>query len=314
MKVDYIEQGDCLELMRAIPDGSVDMVLCDLPYGTVKGLELDGWANNTTIWDERLDTKSLFAEYERILRAKGVALLFSQEPYTSYLRTFKSENFTFCYPMIWKKDHFANCLSCKKAPVSYFEDIDVFIKNYDKQCLHPLRHYFRQILDYIGMNSSRINATLGHRKAEHCLYVNSSQFDLCTNETYQELIEKFSIDKMKNFKTFEELKDIDIAFKQSLKRTFNLPDNAKYVSNVLDFKKDYQHLHPTQKPIELLEYLIKVYSNDGDTILDNCMGSGSTCVAAVNTKRHYIGFEKEQNYFDIAKQRIKEAQENAQQQ
>jgi DNA modification methylase len=100
---DYIKQGDCLELMKDIPDGSIDMILCDLPYGTIKGTKLDGWVNQTTEWDEIIDTEQLFAEYERILRMNGVAVLFSQEPYTSHLRTFKSENFNFCYPMIWKK-------------------------------------------------------------------------------------------------------------------------------------------------------------------------------------------------------------------
>ena len=312
MKVDYLEHGDCLELMKDIPDGSVDLILCDLPYGTVKGLKLDGWANNETKWDERLDTKTLFAEYERILRINGVAILFSQEPYTSHLRTFKSENFTFCYPMIWKKDHFANSLSCKKAPVSYFEDLNVFVKRYDKQCLHPLRYYSEMIIDYIGISCKDVNKKLGHRKAEHFLYVDSTQYSLCTKETYKELIDKFGIDKMEGFKTFEELKEIDRKFKRKFKRTFNLPDEAKYVSNVLEFKKDYQHLHPTQKPVALLEYLIKVYTNEGDIVLDNCMGSGSTCVAAIKTNRHYIGYEKEQKYFDIAKQRIEDTQKKMQ--
>lgn len=296
--------GDCLELMKDIPDGSIDMILCDLPYGTIKGAELDGWKNQTTEWDEIIDTEKLFVEYERVLRMNGVAVLFSQEPYTSHLRTFEIGNFNFLYPMIWKKDHFANALLSKKAPVSYFEDLNVFSKKYDKQNLHPLRNYFCNILQFIGVSSCKhVNNILGHRRAEHCFYIDSSQFGLCTKKTYQELIEQLHIDKMEGFKTFEELKQIDMKYQ----RTFNLPSDSKFIGNVLEFKKDYQGLHPTQKPVALLEYLIKTYTNEGDIVLDNCMGSGSTGVACVNTKRNFIGIELNEHYFGVAKVRIAEA-------
>ena len=300
--------GDCLECMKEIPDGSVDMVLCDLPYGIIKGANLDGWTNQTTEWDEVINTEKLFVEYERILRSNGVAILFSQEPYTMHLRTFKSENFYFLYPMIWKKDHFANALSSKKAPVSYFEDLNVFAKKYDKQNLHPLRNYFLDVMKYIGASTCKdVNSMLGHRRAEHCFYIDSSQFGLCTKKTYEELIEKFHIDKMEGFKPFGELQDIDGAFKRTFKRTFNLPEGKKYLPNVLEFKKDYQRFHPTQKPVALLECLIKTYTNEGDTVLDNCMGSGSTGVACMNTNRNFIGIELDEKYFKVADERIKEA-------
>ena len=183
MELNKIYNEDCLEGMKRIPDGSVDMILCDLPYGTMKGANLDGWVNQTTEWDEIIDTEKLFFEYERVLRMNGVAILFSQEPYTSHLRTFKSENLNFLYPMIWKKDHFANALIAKKAPVSYFEDINVFSKKYDKQNLHPLREYFKQILEFVGVKSSGdINSILGHARADHCFRIKSSQFGLCTKK------------------------------------------------------------------------------------------------------------------------------------
>lgn len=302
MKYDYIKNGDCLELMKEIPDGSVDMILCDLPYGTILNINLGGMR---TDWDIRIDTKLLFKEYERILRVNGIAVLFSQEPYTSELRTFKQENFIFLYPLIWEKDNFANPLSCNKAPVSYFEDINIFTKKYDKQVLHPLRKYFKDVLSYIGFNSSKqINDTLGHQKADHVFRLNSSQFELCTQNVYQELIEKFKIDKMENFKTYDELFKINKDFKFEYRKIFNLQKNENYMSNVLKFKKDYIGLHPTQKPVALLEYLIRTYTNENDVVLDNCMGSGSTCVAAKNTNRHFIGFELDKNYFYIAQQRI----------
>ena len=308
LELDVIYNQDCIEGMKRIPDGSVDMILCDLPYGTMKGAKLDGWVNQTTEWDEVIDTDKLFFEYERVLRMNGVAILFSQEPYTSHLRTFKSENLIFLYPMIWKKDHFANALIAKKAPVSYFEDINVFSKKYDKQNLHPLRVYFKQILEFVGVGASRdINSILGHRRAEHCFYIESSQFGLCTKETYQELIFKFEINKMDGFKDFSELENIDRTFKRTFKRTFNLQCGKKYSPNVLEFKKDYEGLHPTQKPVALFEYLIKTYTNEGETVLDNCMGSGTTAIACINTNRNYIGFEMDKHYCEIANERIQKA-------
>ena len=294
-------KGDCLEVMKDIPDGSIDLILCDLPYGTMKGASLDGWENQTTYWDNMIDTERLFCEYERILRMNGVVILFSQEPYTSHLRTFKSENMKFCYPLIWKKDHFANALLAKKAPVSYFEDLNVFSKKYDKQGLHPLREYFSRVIQYIGKTKKEIVEMIG-QKADHCFRLNSSQYSLCTKKTYQELVDKFNIDKMNGFKPFEELEKID----KNFKRTFNLQNGKKYMSNVLEYKKDYQGLHPTQKPVALLEYLIKTYTNEDETVLDNCMGSGSTGVACKHTNRNFIGIELDDNYFEIAKKRIEE--------
>lgn len=308
MNVDYLQQGDCLELMKQIPDGSVDMILCDLPYGTIKGMEIKGWGESTTAWDDRLDTQALFVEYERILRRNGVAVLFSQEPYTSSLRSHKATNIEFAYPLVCKKDHFANALSAKKAPVSYFEDLSVFFKAHDRQLLNPLRQYFAKVMEFMGVSSCNdVNKALGHRRAEHVFYIDTMQFSLCTEKTYQELIDRFGIDRMEGFKGFAECEEIERTFK----RTFNLPDGQKFMGNVLEFRKDYQGLHPTQKPVALLEHLIKTYTNEGEVVLDNCMGSGSTCVAAVNTGRHYIGFELDEKYFQIACDRVEAAKKEA---
>lgn len=293
--------GDCLEVMKELPAGSVDMVLCDLPYGTVNGAGLDGWNNTTTAWDVRINTEKLFCEYERLLRRNGVAVLFSQEPYTAELRSHKATNIEFAYPLVWKKDHFANALNAKKAPVSYFEDISVFFKVHDRQLLNPLRKYFAEVMAFIGVSSCKdVNKELGHRRAEHAFYIDTMQFSLCTEKTYQELIDRFHIDRMEGFKTFAECEEIERTFK----RTFNLPDGRKFIGNVLEFRKDYQGLHPTQKPVALLEHLVKTYTNPGDLVLDNCMGSGSTGVACVNTGRRFIGIEKDEHYFSIAKERI----------
>jgi len=298
--------GDCLIESDNIESGSVDLILTDLPYGTMNGAGLDGWENNKTGWDFAIEPKKVYEIANRILRKNGKMVLFSQEPYTGQLTTQAIPNVPFNYRMIWAKDHFANSLIAKKAPVSYFEDILVFSKTHDHEALHPLRAYFKMVIDYIGLNLKQINNKLGHRRAEHTFYVDSTQYGLCTENTYKELIQVFSIDKMQGFKTYAELKPIDDQFKKDLPSTFNLWEGNKYKSNILKYKKDYDGLHPTQKPVLLLEDLVKTFSNENDLVVDLTMGSGSTGIACLNTKRNFIGIEKDDKYFEIAKKRIEE--------
>ncbi len=298
--------GDCLIESDKIETGSVDLILTDLPYGNMNGAGLDGWENNKTGWDFAIEPKKVYEIANRILRKNGKMVLFSQEPYTSKMINEAIANIPLNYRMIWKKDHFANALIAKKAPVSYYEDILVFSKTHDHEALHPLRAYFKIVMDYIGLNLKQINNRLGHRRAEHTFYVDSTQYGLCTEKTYNELIQVFSIDKMQGFKTYAELKPIDDQFKKDLPSTFNLWEGNKYKSNILKYKKDYNGYHPTQKPILLLEDLIKTFSNENDLVVDLTMGSGSTGVACINTNRNFIGIEKDDKYFEIAKKRIEE--------
>jgi len=209
--------------------------------------------------------------------------------------------------MIWEKDIYGNALFAKKAPLIFFEDILVFSKKHDTNGIHPLRVYFKSVMEYIGLNIKQINLTLGHRKAEHTFYVNSTQYGLCTEKTYEELVNVFNIEKMSFFKTYKQLKEIDDETKnEHFPSTFNLWEGNKYKSNILKYKKDYTGYHPTQKPILLLEDLIKTFSNEGDTVVDLTIGSGSTAIAAINTKRNFIGFELDETYFNIANKRIAE--------
>ena len=295
-------RGDCLELMKSIPDGSIDMVLTDPPYGTVKGAALDGWKSQTTEWDNVLDFEVMWSEINRILRKNGKCILFSQEPFTSDLIKSAIPNVPFSYRCVWIKDHFANSLIAKKAPVSYFEDICVFSKLHDTDELHPLRGYAKEIYDFIGLNKKQIIEKVGQR-ADHFFRIDSTQFSLCTEKTYNELISVFGIDKMIGFKSFNELEKINSVFNS----VFNLECGAKFKSNVFKYKKDYSGYHPTQKPVALLEDLIRIYSNEGNTVLDFTMGSGSTGVACVNINRAFIGIEMDDNYFEIAKKRIQES-------
>ena len=291
--------GDCLELMKTIPDGSVDVILTDPPYGTVKGAALDGWKSQTTEWDNVLDFEVMWSEINRILRKNGKCILFSQEPFTSDLIKSAIPNVPFSYRCVWIKDHFANSLIAKKAPVSYFEDICVFSKLHDTDELHPLRGYAKEIYDFIGLNKKQIIEKVGQR-ADHFFRIDSTQFSLCTEKTYNELISVFGIDRMKGFKPFMELEKINSVFNS----VFNLNQGVKFKSNVFQYKKDYSGYHPTQKPVALLEDLIKTYSNSGDMVLDFTMGSGSTGVACKNTNRSFIGIELDDKYFSIAKERI----------
>jgi len=296
--------GDCLEVMAGLPDGSVDAVICDPPYGTVKGAGLDGWDEGKTDWDDALDPAAVFAHCNRVLRMNGALVLFSQEPYTSRLITDAHGNLPFSYRMTWLKDHFANALVSKKAPVSYTEDVLVFFKKYDTLAQHPLRDYAMRVLAHCGGSLKAVNTALGHRRAEHFLYIESTQFGLCTEKTYRELCALYGIQGQEWFKPYAELEEINRRFS----RRFNLPEGQKYKSNVLQYRKDYTGHHPTQKPVALMEDLVKTYTNHGETVLDFTMGSGTTGVACVNTNRNFIGIEIDQGYFDIACKRIEDAQ------
>lgn len=296
-------KGDCLERMKEIPSGSVDAIICDPPYGTVKGIADGGVSHGMkgkTAWDSCIEYDDMLSECNRILRPNGALVLFSQDPYTGKLMTETHGNLPFSYRLTWLKDHFANALIAKKAPVNYTEDICVFFKKYDTLNQHPLREYSRGLMTNAGTNLKKINSDLGHRGFEHFAYTDSTQFGLCTEKTYNEFIEFYGV---KNYTPYSELVEIDRRFA----RCFNLPDGKKYKPNILEYKKDYTGLHPTQKPVLLLEDLIKTYTNEGNTVLDFTMGSGTTGVACVNTNRKFIGIEMDDNYYGIAVQRIMEA-------
>lgn len=300
--------GDCLAEHERIASGSVDLILTDLPYGTMLGAQLDGWGGDKTAWDIAIDPEDVHVIANRILRRNGKLVLFSQEPYTSRLITQAISNIPFSYRMIWEKDHFANSLIAKKAPVGYFEDILVFSKTHDTDGLHPLREYFAKVMAFIGLRLKQINERLGHRRAEHAFYIESTQFALCTEQTYNELISVFEIDAMPGFRGYEDLRRVDDETKSTaFPSVFNLWEGGKYKSNILRYKKDYDGYHPTQKPVALLEDLIKTYSNAGNHIVDLTMGSGSTGVAAARAGRRFTGIELDADYFAVAERRIGEA-------
>ena len=304
-----IKCGDCLELMKNIPDGSVDMVLADPPYGVITKSthDLKGWQNKSIKWDSCLSAEKIFAEIDRILRPNGKCVLFSQEPYTSKLITKQIPTLPFSYRAVWVKNNAGNVLGCKQNMVSYFEDINIFSKacpKHDFYKKHPLRDYFiKEKEKCVGVN---FNNLLGNNMASH-YFTNGSQFTFPTKRNYEKLQStgyfKADYNELKEIHERWQAKNFD-TLNTLYPSVFNLWQGGRQKSNVLEYKKDSGSYHPTQKPVALLEDLIKTYSNKGDTILDFTMGSGSTGVACVNTNRNFIGFELDPNYFEIAQNRI----------
>jgi len=288
--------GDCLIESDKIESGSVDLILTDLPYGN---MNTDGGRKlGINGWDFVIEPKKVYEIANRILRKNGKLVLFCQEPFTTQLINEAIPNVPFNYRAIWEKNNFANCLSAKKAMVNYYEDILIFSKTHDLERSHPLIDYFMAELEKTKMKQSDINRLLGNKMGGH-YFTNGFQFCIPTETNYIKLQETGYFQR-----PYAEIKEIDEQYKNKFASTFNLWQGNKYKSNILKYKKDYDGYHPTQKPILLLEDLIKTFSNENDLVVDLTMGSGSTGVACKNTNRSFIGIEKDENYFKIAEQRI----------
>lgn len=302
----WLMKGDCLERMKEIPSGSVDAVICDPPYGNVKGMSYKEMiaSGSSHEWDTCIDHGQMLEECNRILRTNGALILFCQDPLTGKLMTQTHGNLPFSYRLTWVKDNYGHALLAKKAPLNYTEDICVFFKKYDTLNQHPLRDSVKSIIEHINKPKKTVFSEMGHQGVCHFFRYDTDQFGLCTEKTYNELIEIYGIDRLENFKPYGELVEIDSTFKRTFKRTFNLPEGEKFKSNVLEYRKDYEGLHPTQKPVALMEDLIKTYTNEGGLVLDFTMGSGTTGVACVNTGRKFIGIEMDDDYYNIAFERI----------
>lgn len=234
-------KGDCLELMKGIPDGIVDMILADLPYGTT-----------ASKWDEIIPFEPLWEQYDRVIKDNGAIVLFGNEPFSSHLRMSNIKKYR--YDWKWDKVRGSNFATVDRRPFNSFEDIMVF---YKKQPTYNPQFWrgkpYEQKQGYVGEGKQ-------------------------TGLYRKEVVTK--------------------------------SDGRRYPLSIIRFSKE-NGFHPTQKPVPLLEYLIKTYTSDGETVLDNTMGSGSTGVACVNTNRNFIGMELEEKYFDIAKERVEQAQKIA---
>tara|TARA_R100001510_G_C7610342_1_gene174119 strand:+ start:42 stop:1022 length:981 start_codon:yes stop_codon:yes gene_type:complete len=315
-------KGDCLIESDKIESESVDLILTDLPYGTVKDIKnVNHGMSGKCEWDKVIDTNEIYKVANRILRKNGKMVLFAQQPFTNELINKAMPNIPFCYSMIWEKDHFANALTAKKAPLNYYEDILVFTKDnpkHDNTGNNPVRNYLVSEKKKTGLTNKQLNNLFsdytnkkGNRDRsvlEH--YWGKAQFTFPTKDIYQNVLQATGFFKNPYSYIQEIGKPYRFMINQQLNElnpnTFNLWEGNKYKSNILKYKKDYNGYHPTQKPVLLLEDLIKTFSNEGNTVVDLTMGSGSTMVACQNTNRNGIGIEMDDNYFNIAEQRIKE--------
>ena len=237
-KIDLLH-GDCLELMKDIPDGSIDMILCDLPYGTT-----------ACKWDTAIPFEPLWEQYRRVIKPNGAIALFGSEPFTSMLIVSNIEQFK--YNWIWQKNKTTGFLNAKKQPLNDNETVSIF---YKKQCTY---------------NPQMTVAEKVYKRG----IVTRNKSDCYGSE-----------------------------------RSFRHEDTGKrYPKRIQYFNNNFtrEQLHPTQKPVALFEYLIKTYTNPGELVLDNCMGSGTTAIACMNTGRDFLGFEMDKGYYDIACKRIED--------
>ena len=300
-------KGDCLIESDKIESGSVDLILTDLPYGN---MNTDGGRKlGINGWDLAIEPKKVYEIANRILRKNGKMVLFSQEPYTTKLITEAIPNIPFGYRATWEKDNFAVALGVKVNMVSFTEDVLIFSKELCYTGKNPLKKimedysikYGKDYLIDLVFKEGRYK-TIDSAKAITSYkfgFNKGRRFELMDLKMYNYLSEFIDFKE-----THQELKEIDRQFKNEFASTFNLWEGNKYKSNILKYKKDYVGHHPTQKPVLLLEDLIKTFSNENDLIVDLTMGSGSTGVACKNTKRNFIGIEMNEEYFKIAEQRI----------
>ena len=243
VKLNTIYNEDCLDGMKRIPDKSVDMILCDLPYGLT-----------ASKWDTVIPSELLWEQYERVIKDNGAIVLFGNEPFSSHLRMSNIKNYR--YDWKWDKVRGSNFATVNRRPFNSFEDIMVF---YKKQPTYNPQFWqgkpYEQKQGYVGEGKQ-------------------------TGLSRKEVVTK--------------------------------SDGRRYPLSIIRFSKE-NGLHPTQKPVPLFEYLIKTYTNKNETVLDNCMGSGTTAIACMNTNRNYIGFELDEDYYELASKRIsKHAEDNTQ--
>lgn len=240
-----IRNGDCLELMREIPDGSVDMVLTDPPYGTT-----------ACKWDSVIPFEPMWEQLKRVTKPNGAIVLFGSQPFTSTLIVSNIKNFA--HSWVWNKKFAGNFVQAKKQPLKDHEDVIVFGNNLKQP------QYFPQMI------KRDVPIKNGGNKQSKAIPIRVT-------------------DNSKKF--------------GSLKKSYDMK-NPTTCGSLIFSSREGRGLHPTQKPVPLLEYLIRTYSNEGETVLDFTMGSGTTGVAAKNLNRNFIGIELDEEYFNIAKERI----------
>lgn len=322
--MNQIYNDDCFNVFPTIMDRSIDLVIVDLPYG-----------QTACHWDVKIDLVKMWEELRRIAKDKCNFVFFTTTRFGVELINSKPK--WFCYDIVWEKSKTIGYLCANGMPLRKHEMIYIFNNgeenDLDNSRNLEMREYAKQVLKYIDKPYSQISKDFGNGKTQHFLgCATSTQFSLPTKETYKRLIELYGIDRMEGFLKFEDFKPFE---KSQIKRTYNAQKtkgkpymvrahNLKNVdvynqtsvkehinetgdrhpTSIIKFNNPVVSLHRTQKPLDLCEWLIKTYSKEDDNVLDFCMGSGTSVVACINTKRNYIGVEKDEEIFKIARERI----------
>jgi len=311
--------GDCLEEMKKIPDESIDMVLTDPPYGTT-----------ACKWDTVIPLEPMWEQLKRIIKPNGAIVMTASQPFTSVLVTSNIDMFR--YSWVWEKEQGSGFLSAKKLPLKSHEDVVVFYLDEAEvkgrsSLFVELRNYFNKEKEKAGLSNSELKTLLGNGMAAH-YFTNGIQWTLPTEGNYEKLqttghfqinyaellLQYKSLSKLCGSKYNPQMeKGKSYTCKQgSGSEVYQNKSNAvttenngtRYPKTVIKIKRDKNKIHPTQKPVALMEYLIKTYTNKGETVLDFTMGSGTTGVACRNLNRNFIGIELDETYFEIAKERI----------
>ena len=310
--------------MKGIPANSVDMVLCDLPYQMTD-----------CEWDKMLPFAELWEHYNRIVKEDGAIVLFAVQPFTTKLIYSNLKQFRYCW--YWKKNNKTGAPFAKVQPLRCIEDICVFCVPKGNAGKHKeLRQYFFDELQASGLKRRDIDELLQNSMSSH-YFTNGAQFAIPNErdykkmqstgyfqKPYEEIKKEYAAERGKlpfkyNPQGIRKLECVKVNKPKGngiyrKKQNASIQTHTGYPVHLLEFKNDTMNknrLHPTQKPVALLEYLIKTYTNPGEIVLDNCMGSGSTGEAAINTDRRFIGIEKDEHFFTIAEERIKGVLENA---
>jgi DNA modification methylase len=315
-----IINDDCFNVFPHIEKYSVDMVLVDLPYG-----------QTACKWDVKIDLNKMWKELKRICKNDCIYIFFTTTKFGYEL--INSNPKWFRYDLVWEKLRSVGFLSANKMPLRKHEMIYIFSTDRNDDLENErnlkLRSYAEKVFKFINKPFKTIEKDIDNRGVEHFTYYKTTQFGLPIEKNYNKLIELYNIDKMKDFITYEELKKQWVKPKKCYnpQKTKGKPYTSKqrrrldgvygelqssiivntgnrYPTSILKFNNPTKLMHPTQKPLKLCEWLINTYSNEGDLILDFCMGSGSTVVACINTKRRYIGVEMDKDIFKTAKDRI----------
>jgi DNA modification methylase len=312
--MNIIYNDDCFNIFSTIADKSINLVCVDLPYGqTMCG------------WDTVIDLNKMWIELKRIGKDNCQYVFFCTTKFGNEL--INSNPKWFRYDIVWQKQNIVGFLTANKMPLRQHEMIYVFggIGEDDIQISRNLemRQYADKVYKYINKKPKEVTDIIGSTRFYR---FKTSQFGLPTKKTYTKLIEQFKLDKMEGFIKFEDLKTfekIDVvynpqkiegkAYKAKLNGICSIYNTKRiaidnkgdrHPTSILNFGYDKEKLHPTQKPVQLCEWIINTYSNEGDIVLDFTMGSGSTIIACMNTKRNYIGIEKDEDIFKVAKNRI----------